>query len=81
MLRVYTDGSGMNRHVGAAAIVLNMPVVDIPAKRTEYMGTTTTSTPLRRPTPISISAITDVKRYNTSYLNVETGVKNDEECG
>lgn len=43
-LCVYTDGSGIDGHVGAAAVVLNMPVADVMAKRTEYMGISTTST-------------------------------------
>lgn len=43
-LRVYTDGSGIDGHVGAAAIVLDMSVADVLAQRRAYMGTTTTST-------------------------------------
>ena len=43
-LRVYTDGSGIDGHVGAATVVLDMLITDILAKRTEHIGTATTST-------------------------------------
>jgi hypothetical protein len=44
ILRIYTNGSGTDGHVGAA-IILPAPILqNICTKRTEYMGRSTTST-------------------------------------
>lgn len=43
-IRIYTDGSGINGHIDAAAATLAPPENRVRTKRLEYMGTSTTST-------------------------------------
>lgn len=43
-VRMYTDGGAIDGHVGAAAVAPTLQLADAPMKRTEYTGTSTSST-------------------------------------
>ncbi|CEJ95268.1 hypothetical protein VHEMI10757 [[Torrubiella] hemipterigena] len=43
-IRLYTDGSGINGHVGAATIALELPTANVNKESSEYMRTASAST-------------------------------------
>ena len=63
-LRVYTDGSGIDGHIDTAAVVLNMPVVEVLARRTEYISAATTST-------VYAAELRDIKLGLQIILNIQ----------
>ncbi|KAF1730576.1 hypothetical protein CRV24_008645 [Beauveria bassiana] len=68
-IRIYTDGSGINGHVGAAAVAPELRLDGISARRTQYVGTWDVSTVFAaelHQLDLALQAVVDVNRAGAS---------------